>query len=70
MISLLQRHQRLIAWFVSGLVVAILLSLGTPKQSAIAANQQNVPVVTQIQATSGNPEFFASHEEPNFYQNP
>ncbi|BCL38774.1 hypothetical protein [Nostoc sp. MS1] len=69
MISLLQRHQRFIAWFVSGLVVAILLSLGTAKHNPIVAKAQNVPVVTQMQATSGNPEFFASHEEPNFYQN-
>lgn len=75
MISLLQRHQRFLAWFLSGLVAVILLYLGTPKQSAlaiashkaIAANQQNIPAVTQ-QTTSGNPDFFASHEEPNFYQ--
>lgn len=70
MISLLQRHRKLIGWFVSSLVAVILLSVGTAKQSAIAAKAQNVPVVTQQQTAFGNPEFFASHEEPNFYQNP
>lgn len=69
MISFLKQHQRFLVWFLSGLVAVILLGLGTPKPSAIAANEQNVPTVTQ-QATSGNPEFFASHEEPNFYQYP
>jgi hypothetical protein len=69
MISLLQRHQRFMAWFLSGLVAVILLYLGTAKQPAlaIAVNQQNLPAVTQ---PTGNPEFFASHEEPNFYQYP
>ncbi|MBD2502786.1 hypothetical protein [Anabaena azotica] len=67
MISLLQRHQMFVAWFLSGLLAVILLYLGTAKQPAlaIAVNQQNLSVT---QPTSGNPEFFASHEEPNFYQ--
>ncbi|QLE56032.1 hypothetical protein [Nostoc sp. TCL26-01] len=68
MISLLKRQARFLAGFISGLVVAILLSWGTTApQPAIAAIEHQDQVVIE-EAIANKPEFFASHEEPNFYQ--
>ncbi|AFZ24374.1 hypothetical protein Cylst_2137 [Cylindrospermum stagnale PCC 7417] len=66
MISLLNKYQRLLAWFISGLVFAVLLSLATPNQQpATAANQIYAPSSNQSVMTS---DFAATHLEPNFYQ--
>lgn len=67
MISLLKRHQRFLAWFVSGLVAVILLSWGISEKQPAVVRGNSFPAVTQ-QNVSGYPDFFASHTEPNFYQ--
>ena len=61
MISLLQQYKRSLAWFISGLVLAILLSLGISDQQPAVAYQPNVDGYTVS-------EFAATHQEPNFYQ--
>jgi hypothetical protein len=62
MISLLQQYKRLLAWFISGLVLAILLSLGISHQQPATAYQPNVEIAYP------NSEFANTHLEPNFYQ--
>ncbi|BAZ31319.1 hypothetical protein NIES4074_37910 [Cylindrospermum sp. NIES-4074] len=70
MIPLLNKYQRLLAWFISGVVVALLLSLIAPNQQpAAAANQIYTPSSTQPSATAySNTDFANTHLEPNFYQ--
>lgn len=66
MISLLNKYQRLLAWFISGLVFAVLLSLATPNQQpATAANQMYTPSSTTLYSGA---DFANTHLEPNFYQ--
>ncbi|WP_414579332.1 hypothetical protein [Anabaena sp. CCY 9402-a] len=68
MISLLKRHRRSLACFLSGLVVAIIFSFTTPDQKPATASVQ---IPTQVAAQPmllGHPDFYYSHEESNFYQ--
>ncbi|MBE9209239.1 hypothetical protein IQ244_22565 [Nostoc sp. LEGE 06077] len=68
MISLFQKHWRLLACFLAGLVVTVSISLRTPvQQPAIAAQPIHSQVVTQPQANLP-PAFYAEHLEHNFYQ--
>ena len=62
MISLLQQYKRLLAWFISGLVLAILFSLGMSHPQPATAYQHNFEI------SYPNSEFAATHLEPNFYQ--
>lgn len=62
MISLLQQYKRSLAWFISGLVLAILLFLGISHQQPSVAYQPNVETVYP------DSEFATTHQEPNFYQ--
>lgn len=69
-IPLLNKYQRLLTWFISGLVFALLLSLGTLNQQPAtaanqAANQNFAPSSNQSVIIS---DFAATHLEPNFYQ--
>jgi uncharacterized membrane protein len=69
MISLLKQYKRTLAWFVSGLVLAVLLFLGTSnQQSATASNPSYVAAPSQVDVTATYSDFGASHLEPNFYQ--
>ncbi|MCF4970257.1 hypothetical protein [Nostoc sp. CMAA1605] len=68
MISLLKRHWRVLTGFIFGLMATIIFSFATPNQQPVTAS---VPTQNQIQAQSldfGHPDFYYSHEEPNFYQ--
>ncbi|WP_017655815.1 hypothetical protein [Fortiea contorta] len=66
MISLLQQYKRLLAWFISGLVVAFLVSIGTSSpQPASASSANNIANPPQSALVS---DFAATHQEPNFYQ--
>ncbi len=67
MISLVQQYNRSLAWFICGLVLAVLLSFGISNlQPATVFNQNNyVPDSTASVVIS---EFAATHQEPNFYQ--
>ncbi|MBG1261519.1 hypothetical protein F8S20_21840 [Nostoc sp. BAE] len=70
MISLLKQYKRALAWFISGLVMAALLFLGTSnQQSATASDQSQATASTQPDVTATYSDFGASHLEPNFYQN-
>lgn len=62
MISLLQQYKRSLVWFISGLVLAILLSLGISHPQPAVAYQPNVESGYTVS------EFAATHQEPNFYQ--
>ncbi|MEA5567269.1 hypothetical protein [Anabaena sp. UHCC 0399] len=62
MISLLQQYKRSLAWFISGLVLAIVISLGISHQQPVIASQPNSP------ESVGISDFAATHLEPNFYQ--
>jgi hypothetical protein len=76
LILLLKQYKRSLAWFISSLIIAVLLSLGTTNQQPAVHNQTNVRNSTQPSAISaviprGNvayPDFAASHLESNFYQ--
>ncbi|MBD2361656.1 hypothetical protein H6G36_10770 [Anabaena minutissima FACHB-250] len=62
MISLLKRHRRSLACFLSGLVVAIVFSFATPDQKPANASVQ---ISTQVAAKPilvGHPDFYYSHE--------
>jgi hypothetical protein len=62
MISSRQRHKRSLAWFISGLVLTILVSLGMSHQQPATAHQPHLSTAYTVS------EFAASHLEPNFYQ--
>jgi len=62
MISLLQQYKRSLIWFISGLVLAVVMSLAISHEQPATAYQSNVNNVPTIS------EFAASHLEPNFYQ--
>lgn len=69
MISLLKQYKRALAWFISGLVMAALLFLGTSNQQpATASNQSHAIASTQLDVTATYSDFGATHLEPNFYQ--
>lgn len=66
MISLLKKYHRLLAWFISGLVLAVLLSLGITNQKPANAF---APFPNQDGAAAYSiSDFAATHLEPNFYQ--
>ncbi|BBD68647.1 hypothetical protein NIES4072_40380 [Nostoc commune NIES-4072] len=69
MISLLKQYKRALAWFISGLVMAALLFLGTSNQQPAIAFEQSQAISTQADVTATDLDFGASHLEPNFYQN-
>ncbi|MFW9264990.1 hypothetical protein A4S05_11275 [Nostoc sp. KVJ20] len=62
MISLLQKYKRSLVWFISGLVFAMLLSLGISHQQPVIASQPNSTESVTIS------DFATTHLEPNFYQ--
>lgn len=68
MISLLKRHRRLLAGFVSGLVVAIVFSFVTPDRQPTIASIQIPTQVAIKPVIVGHPDSYYSHQEPNFYQ--
>lgn len=77
MILLLKQYKRSLAWFLSSLVLAVLLSLGTTNQQPTAAyNPTIVKNSTQLRAiavatptkNAAYPDFATSHLESNFYQ--
>ncbi|MBG1268201.1 hypothetical protein [Nostoc sp. WHI] len=70
MISLLKQYKSSLAWFISGLLLSVLLFLGTSNQQpATASSQSYVPASTQLNVTTTYSDFGATHLEPNFYQN-
>ncbi|MEH1842303.1 MAG: hypothetical protein V7L20_27125 [Nostoc sp.] len=69
MISLLKQYKRALVWFISGLVMAALLFLGTSNQQpATASDQSQATASTVPDVTATYSDFGASHLEPNFYQ--
>lgn len=73
MISLLKQYKRTLAWFISGLFLAILLFFVTSNQQPATAsnpvfNQSYTTPFTQLDVTPTYSEFGATHLEPNFYQ--
>ncbi|MHC5717489.1 MAG: hypothetical protein ACYTX0_36595 [Nostoc sp.] len=73
MISLLKQYKRTLAWFISGLFLAVLLFSVTSNQqpataSNPASNQSYTTPSTQLDATATYSDFGATHLEPNFYQ--
>ncbi|MBW4668980.1 MAG: hypothetical protein KME60_16535 [Cyanomargarita calcarea GSE-NOS-MK-12-04C] len=62
MISLLKQYKRSLFWFISGLVMAVIVSFGISHQQPATAQQ--APIAQQAAIS----EFAASHQEPNFYQ--
>ena len=69
MTSLLKQYKRALAWFISGLVIAALLFLGTSNQQpATASEQSHTTAYTQPNVTATDLDFGATHLEPNFYQ--
>lgn len=72
-ISLLKQYKRTLAWFISGLFLAVLLFFVTSNQqpataSNPASNQSYTTPSTQLDATATYSDFGATHQEPNFYQ--
>lgn len=68
-ISLLKQYKRTLTWFISGLLLAVLLFLGTSNQQpATASNPNYAAAPTQVDVTATYSDFGASHLEPNFYQ--
>ncbi|MCC5639903.1 hypothetical protein LC593_29575 [Nostoc sp. CHAB 5844] len=68
MISLLKQYWRLLACFLSGVVLTVSLSWKMPvQQLAIAAKPNHSQVVTQSQANLP-PTYYSEHLEHNFYQ--
>jgi hypothetical protein len=76
-ILLLKQYKRSLAWFISSLVLAILLSLGTTNQQPSAAynptivnnsTQPRAIAATTPRAIAAYPDFATSHLESNFYQ--
>lgn len=69
MISLLKQYKSSLAWFISGLLLSVLLFLGTSNQQpATASNPSYAPAPTQVDVTRTYSDFGATHLEPNFYQ--
>ncbi|MEH1818750.1 MAG: hypothetical protein V7L31_06555 [Nostoc sp.] len=69
MISLLKQYKRILAWFISGLVLAVLLFLGTSNQQPATASNSSYPTPSTVpNVTSTYSDFGATHLEPNFYQ--
>ncbi len=69
MISILKQYKRALVWFISGLVMAALLFLGTSNQQpATASDQSQATASTVPDVTATYSDFGASHLEPNFYQ--
>jgi hypothetical protein len=62
MISSLQQYKSSLVWFITGLVVAIILSWGLTPQPSVPVYQSDL--TTQYMTS----DFAASHLEPNFYQ--
>jgi uncharacterized membrane protein len=68
-ISLLKQYKSAIAWFISGLILVVLLCLGTSNQQpATASNQSLTTISTQPNVTATQPDYAVTHLEPNFYQ--
>ena len=68
-VSVMKQYKRALAWFISGLVLAILLFLGTlNQQPATASNQSHVTTSTQPDVSATHSNFENNHLEPNFYQ--
>ncbi|HIK07939.1 MAG TPA: hypothetical protein IGS40_25170 [Trichormus sp. M33_DOE_039] len=68
MILLLKRHWRLLACFLSALVMAVVFSFATPAQKPAIATVQ-IPTQSVVKPIIvGHPDAYYSHEEPNFYQ--
>lgn len=68
-ISLLKQYKHTLAWFISGLVLAVLLFLGTSNQQpATASHPSYAAAPNQVDVTATYSDFGASHLEPNFYQ--
>lgn len=69
MISFLKQYKRTLVWFISGVVLAALLFLGTSNQQPATATKPNhVTASTQSDVTPTHSDFGATHLEPNFYQ--
>ena len=78
MISLLKQYKRTLAWFISGLFLAVLLFFVTSNQQpATASNPASNPASNEsyttpstqlVDATATYSDFGATHQEPNFYQ--
>ena len=68
MISFLKQYKRALAWFISGLVMAALLFLGTSNQPVTASEQSQATAFTQPDVTARDLDFGATHLEQNFYQ--
>ncbi|MEH2265089.1 hypothetical protein [Nostoc sp.] len=69
MISFLKQYKRTLVWFISGVVLAALLFLGTlNQQPATATKPSHTTASTQVDVTATTSDFGATHLEPNFYQ--
>ncbi|MEH2442140.1 hypothetical protein [Nostoc sp.] len=69
MISFLKQYKRTLVWFISGVILAVLLFLGTSNQQpATATNPSHTTASTQVDVTATHSDFGATHLEPNFYQ--
>ncbi|MEH1886837.1 hypothetical protein [Nostoc sp.] len=69
MVSFLKQYKRTLVWFISGVVLAVLLFLGTSNQQpATATNSSHTTASTQLDMTATPSDFGATHLEPNFYQ--
>ncbi len=68
-VSVMKQYKRTLAWFISGLVLAILLFLGTLNQQlATASNQTHITALIQPDMSATHSDFENTHLEPNFYQ--
>jgi hypothetical protein len=69
MISFTNQYKRTLVWFISGVVLAVLLFLGTSNQQpATATKPSHATASTQVDVTATYSDFGATHLEPNFYQ--
>lgn len=69
MTSLLKKYNRTLVWFISGVVLAVLLFLGTlNQQPATATKPSYATASTELDVTATHSDFGATHLEPNFYQ--
>ncbi|MEH2349234.1 MAG: hypothetical protein V7K55_14695 [Nostoc sp.] len=69
MISFFKQYKHTLVWFISGVVLAVLLFLGTSNQQpATATKPSHATVSTQLDVTATHSDFGATHLEPNFYQ--
>lgn len=68
-VSVMKQYKSALAWFISGLLLAILLFLGTSNQQpAIAYSESDVTASTQLDMSATHSDFENTHLEPNFYQ--